>query len=123
MHIESTYLAQLDDLVFDVQVGADAEGARVIVLGELIELSADADGRINTLGSHRPTLSLVHADDAGDFGELDRFGRMLEDTDARIPAAGVEMQGEFHQDAFSAVIAGGADELEDAFGGGRHRRI
>ena len=103
MHIESTYLAQLDDLVFDVQVGADAEGARVIVLGELIELSADADGRINTLGSHRPTLSLVHADDAGDFGELDL--EAIVERRLRLSVVAGSLVGLHFDDALAALAA------------------
>jgi hypothetical protein len=57
------YLVCLEDLVFDLHVGRDEDGTPMLLLGELIELFAGEDGRIDAFRQHAGGPSLI-SDDA-----------------------------------------------------------
>jgi hypothetical protein len=65
--IDLTCLIQLDELIFDLQVGTDADGSPMLVLDDLIELFPGEDGRIDAVRAC--TGSFVVAD--YEFAQLD----------------------------------------------------
>jgi hypothetical protein len=65
--IDSIYLVQLDGLVFDLQVGRDVDGSPLLVLGELVELTASPDGTLTSFGSTASSDSLIGAADVAEL--------------------------------------------------------
>ena len=75
--IDATYLARVDDLIFDLQVGSTADGARMLVIANLVELFANADGVLDSFRPRVPDESLVGPEELGslDEGTLESLAR------------------------------------------------
>jgi hypothetical protein len=67
--IEATYLAQVDDLIFDLQVGSTPDGGRMLVIANLVEVFANADGVLDSFRPCVPDESLVGPEELGSLDE------------------------------------------------------
>jgi hypothetical protein len=73
--IDLTCLVQLDELVFDLQVGTDVDGSPMLVLDDLIELFPGEDGRLDAVRAC--TGSFVVSDDEFPLLEEDDFKELV----------------------------------------------
>ena len=101
--IDATYLVQLDEVLFDLQVGRDADGTPMLVLGELIELLAGEDGRIDSLQRHESARMLLDEEAAGQLSDDELEAVVVRRLRLSVLAGG--MVGLRFEDALAALAA------------------